>query len=270
MSLRRQPDFNFERDMTIPATKWLINQGLMVKHEFRMTWGICDVVGLEPQHPNIALRLQSGQRRPVGPPSRIALLRELSTDAGGVGSTLSDLSQRLGWLPNRTGAELKILIERCFARETTKGRFVSVSEWRPLHQRIIAIELKLDRIDEAISQARSHTVFATDSFIALPRPVAERVVSHHDRVEQLKRSGIGLLSVSRFEVTQMFPCNADRPYETDPILQRHCVERFLPQFTSTPSSIAARRVRASWPSRSGGAAGDLFLGRKMRKAAETV
>jgi hypothetical protein len=227
---RLEPDFDFEREMTIPATKWLTNRGFLVKREFRTPWGICDIVGLELAHPRVTDRLLLRQRKAIGPAQRIALLQLVPLPENGH-ATAEELSGQIGkpvaWVAN----ELRALTQHRFVRRLEDGSFQSLAGWAPLHRRIVAVELKLARIEEAIVQARGHLTFATESFVGLPRPIAERFL-RNGREEHLRRSGVGLLSVSEQGAVVLVPA-ANSDEHPDAVLQMHCVERFWRDFTST-------------------------------------
>jgi hypothetical protein len=96
----------------------------------------------------------------------------------------------------------------------------------------VAIELKLGRIEEAIAQARGHLAFATESFIGLPLPVAERLCRQRQEA-YFRKAGVGLLSVSAQGAAVLVPAVADPNHDADAVLQMHCVERFWRDFTST-------------------------------------
>jgi hypothetical protein len=228
---RLEPDFDFEREMTIPAYKWLTDRGFLVKREFRTPWGICDIVGLELAHPRVADRLLLRQRNAIGPAQRIALLRLVPLPENGH-TTAEELSGQIGksvaWVAN----ELQDLAQHRFVRKLEDGSFQSLIGWAPLHSRIVAIELKLARVEEAIAQARGHLAFATESFVGLPKPIAEKVI-RNGRDERFRRSGVGLLSVSQQGAAVLVPAAAGADQPPDAILQMHCVERFWRDFTST-------------------------------------
>ncbi len=50
--------------------------------------------------------------------------------------------------------------------------------WRPLHTRLIAVELKLSRIGEVIRQARENLHGAEESWIAMPLEIACRAAAN--------------------------------------------------------------------------------------------
>lgn len=230
--MQRLPaDFDFEREMTIPATRWLTNQRLLVKQEFRTPWGICDIVGLELAHPRVTDRLLLRQRKAIGPPHRIALLQLVPLPEIGRAVTAEELSSRIGKSVEWVANELRALAQCRFVRKLADGSFQNLSGWAPLHRRIVAVELKLGRVEEAIAQARAHLAFATESFVGLPTPIAERLLQRGRR-SHLQESGVGLLSINAVGATMLVPAVADRNEYSDATLQMHCVERFWRDFTN--------------------------------------
>jgi hypothetical protein len=68
--------------------------------------------------------------------------------------------------------------------------------WRPLHTRLLAVELKLTRIAEALRQAESYQQFFGEALVAFPVNVVLRV-PHRD--------GIGVLAVSPYGCRLLIP-----------------------------------------------------------------
>ena len=68
--------------------------------------------------------------------------------------------------------------------------------WQPLHKRIIAVELKLSRIVEALHQAYNNLCAVDESYVAFPAEVAARIVARPARWEKYWAHGIGVLGVN--------------------------------------------------------------------------
>jgi len=80
--------------------------------------------------------------------------------------------------------------------------------WRPLHTRLVAVELKLDYVRQAIRQARGYQCAFEETYVALPRDRAEAVVANRRQAENLSRlhaHGIGLLGVSERDCAELLP-----------------------------------------------------------------
>ncbi len=215
--------FGLEKWMTIPALKWLTATPMLVKWEFRTPWGICDLVGVELSQTRVAARISGGQKTSIGPPSRVALLQLIPDASTGRTTDVESLRSQIDEPSSIFERDLRSLCQRRFVVRHDDGGLQRLTGWAPLHTRIVAIELKLSRIDEVISQARSHTAFATESFIGLPTEKAVRLASS-ERANQLREAGVGLLAVDP-DAASVLICPAGRS-TPDPVLQMHCVERF--------------------------------------------
>jgi hypothetical protein len=224
--LQRGYAFRLEREMLSSAKRWLDRQRLYVKTEFYTPWGVCDLVGISLFKTRVRQRLDLGQRSPIGPLRRIALLDQIPDFESQVSVTSSQLAARLRKVYSECEIDKQLdrLIANGFVLSNEPGRFQKLNGWAPLHKRIVAFELKLHRVDEALFQATSHLQFATESYVGLPDGVALRVM-HGASIEGFKRSGIGLVAVGPNRCRLLYRPHA-RCEQTDPILQMHCVERF--------------------------------------------
>jgi hypothetical protein len=220
------PGFRLEAEMAPPVIRWLRRNGLTVKPEFSLPWGICDLVGVKLDPLKVKRRLSYGQTRPVGPVMRLLILSRIpDCDSGksiGLERLAKDLSHHIA--TEVLLRELDTLVRDKFVTNTKRGSFQKLNGWAPLHFRIVAVELKLSRISEALDQAASNRTFATDSYVALPMKRARRV-ARSDRADNLMRSGIGLLAVSHRACLELIKPRITKG-TCDEIIQSHVVERF--------------------------------------------
>jgi hypothetical protein len=122
------------------------------------------------------------------------------------------------------------------AEELVKDKFVKregnrlqkVNGWMPLQKRLLAIEVKLKRVEEAMVQAQNNLGFADESFVGLPKELAVRVASSRRRGDFLKR-GVGLLSVSQGTCEMLIRSRA--VLTGNPVFRFCCVERFWRNFS---------------------------------------
>jgi hypothetical protein len=214
--------------MSSPVRAWLESQGLLVKAEFAAPWGVCDFVALSLRARQVRQRLRLRQRRPIGSLLRVALLHHIpdAESDGRRAVTLRCLERAVADFmdPQRLALELHRLALDHFVRFSRGDAVQKLNGWAPLHKRIVAVELKLDRVQEALSQARSHLRIADESFVALPGPIATRV-AHGSRARLFESAGVGVLAVWRDGCTVALLPSRKRT-GADPILQAHCVERF--------------------------------------------
>ena len=120
--------------------------------------------------------------------------------------------------------ELNELERRRFVSAPRRGQLQRQNGWEPLEERLVAVELKLSRVAEALSQATSHMSFADESFVAMPRPVAKRVAESERRTD-FEALGVGVLAVDQSGCEVLVKPRASvEPKKS--ALRMHCVERF--------------------------------------------
>jgi hypothetical protein len=204
---------------------WLEGQGLLVKPEFAAPWGICDFVALSFRSGRVRERLRLGQRRPVGSLLRVSLLHRIPDVKDG-SVTVRCLEREFSDVidTSRLASELRRLVQDRFVRFVRQGAVQKLNGWAPLHRRIVAVELKLGRIQEAFAQAKSHVGFADEVFVAFPEPLAIKVAAG-TRAPIFDSAGVGVLAVGADGCTEVLRPRA-RGTIADPVLQAHCVERF--------------------------------------------
>ena len=212
--------------MAPPIRRWLRQQRLHFKQEFLVPWGVCDFVGLSFNSENVEKRLALRQLQPIGPLRRLQILALIPDCESGDAISDCELKMRFDeCAPDGTfEAELQTLLAGRFIVQTKTGSFQKLNGWVPLHNRLIAVELKLSRISEGIAQAICHLGFANESYLALPAQLAEKIVDS-PRVSQFKEKGVGILAVTRTGCRLVLEPSGVHGL-LDANLQMHCVERF--------------------------------------------
>jgi hypothetical protein len=212
--------------MAAPVFEWLRRNDLTVKTEFGTPWGICDMVGVRFRPSRVRLRLSYGQRYAVGPALRLHLLSEIPDQESGAVVTFGRLhAESFACLSaDRLRSELGHLARGRFIASPRPGAYHKLNGWAPLHRRIVAVELKLSKVSEALAQARSNLAFATESYMALPMDRALRI-AHEGHRAAISRMGVGLLGVSPTKCERLFT-GSRVVGASDEVLQAHCVERF--------------------------------------------
>jgi len=216
--------FGREHEMALPVGNWLRRHGMQVKPEFAVPWGICDFVAVSLNATKVRKRLEFGQINAIGPLWRVSLLQHIPDKETGRSITQSKLERLCGAPPEFTGKELEKLIADRFVRRTARLSLQKLNGWFPLHNRIVAVELKLSRVSDALAQASCNRAFATESFIAIPTETALRILSGPRRADFVN-AGVGILGVTQTRCKVMLKPSA-RGIQADPTLQMHCVERF--------------------------------------------
>jgi hypothetical protein len=224
---QREAMFKSETNMAEPVVRWLRSLNLTVRSEFITPSGICDLVGVSFKARNVANRLRLGQTQPVGSITRAALLLRIPHADTAQSVTVRRLAKECApTIPEEVVVEHTLrLIADGFVRRISRDRLQRLNGWVPLHKRIIAVELKLDRVEEAMSQAWNNLIFADESFVALPTEIAHRVAAKRDRWSSFLDSGVGLLAVSGRECKVLIP-SRNRSVPPDAAIQFYCIEKF--------------------------------------------
>ncbi|MFH1110875.1 MAG: hypothetical protein V1790_17005 [Planctomycetota bacterium] len=213
--------------MTNSVARWMRAGGLTVRAEFVTPWGICDLVGLSFDRKRVANRLKLKQTAAICSITRAVLLLEIPDVKTGKSTTLDKLVRRCA--PSIPGdvvsAETERLVADRFVVETSRRRLQRVNGWMPLQKRLVAVELKLTRIEEAIRQALSNRGFAEESYVALPSDVARRAASNISRRSKFFDASVGLLGVARRSCRVLVPAHRKQP-GGDKAIQFYCVEKF--------------------------------------------
>jgi hypothetical protein len=219
-------DFRLENEMVQPAVEWLRSLRLLIKREFNTPWGVCDLVGLRFNEARVKERLCLGQRHSIGSALRIMVLQQIPDCRTHHSVTVERLGQKLDGLltSDDLGHEIARLVESNFVRRTRTGSLQKRNGWAPLQERIVALELKLSRVQDAYSQALSNLMFADESYIGLPAIAAERLLVTR-RCDEFRQTGVGILSISRDSCTIVLP-STRRSLAANRIVQMHCAERF--------------------------------------------
>jgi hypothetical protein len=73
------------------------------------------------------------------------------------------------------------------------GAYSRSTPWLPFHRKLVAVELKLKRIEEVLHQAKRHLTITPHSFVALPPAIAARLASS-PKADEFRQAGVGLLA----------------------------------------------------------------------------
>ena len=210
----------------MPARRWLSEQGMMVKAEFTTPWGICDLVAVSLNEKRVRERLSLGQRNAVGPLIRVEILNAIpdaeTNESTTVEAMMSNYRDILTAFQLRE--EIDKLIAGKFVKVGKQGALQKINGWAPLHRRVVALELKLTRVQDALAQATSHQAFADESYVGLPTRLAERTAAS-SRAAAFRSEGVGILSVGQRQCKVLLRPEG-RHHPINPSMQMHCVERF--------------------------------------------
>jgi hypothetical protein len=219
--------FARESEMATSVSRWMNANGMTAKAEFVTPWGICDFVGVRFNTQKVAHRIKLRQISALTSITRAALLLQIpnveSNKSIGLERLIRDCAPSIP--EDVVRRETSRLISDRFVVRSSSERLQKVNGWMPLHDRIVAVESKLSRVDEVTRQAVNNLGFADESYIALPADLARRVVSNTFRRSKLFDAGIGLLSVARHRCDVLLIAEKSRNC-TDEAIQLYCVEKF--------------------------------------------
>jgi hypothetical protein len=218
--------FGYEREMLEPAAQWLRSQGLMVKKEFPTPWGICDLVGCSLNKNRVGKRLRLRQTRPITSQLRVYLLSRIPDEDQQTTISIEGLHEHFGELLDRSRieAEIRRLIRDHFVEEPSPHAYFKRNGWMPLHKRLVAVELKLTRIDDALHQAINNLGFANESYVGLPAESAYRVINSRKKAD-FQRGGIGILAIAADDCRVVLRTDK-RSSDSETVSQAYSVERF--------------------------------------------
>jgi len=218
--------FQYEYQMSKPAEKWLYSQSELIKKEFQTPWGICDFVGCSLHKLRVKQRQKLNQKNAIGSQKRIMILSLIPDEEEDKYISTHNLFLKFKGMLDKASIEkeLEILENGKFVKKITKQSYQKINGWYPLHKKIIAIELKLNKIHDALNQAINNLGFADESYVGLPIALASKL-QKNNKISIFKESGIGILGISKLGGKVILKPSSQKIH-IDKVLQQHCVERF--------------------------------------------
>lgn len=219
--------FRRESDMAPSVARWLERAGLQVKREFVTPWGICDFASVAFNTDRASHRLRLRQRKSLTSITRAALLLLIPDIETNRSISINRLA---GMFKGAIGEEsianeIERLIADRFVVQAREGRFQKINGWMPLQDRIIAVELKLHKIDEAMKQAKANLGFAEESYVAFPMSLARRIAESSTKWAAYLDEGIGVIGVLPRRCEIIIP-HTSSEQRLDPAIQLYCVDKF--------------------------------------------
>jgi len=131
-------------------------------------------------------------------------------------------------------SELSRLERDRFVCQTPSGSFYKLNGWMPLQRTIVALELKLSRIQDVLRQAITNLEFADKSYVGLPLEVVSRL-ARSGAISVFMENGVGVVGFDR-GTHKVIVTARYMGHRTDHVLQTHCVERFWRQYFKDSST----------------------------------
>lgn len=219
--------FRLESEMAPLVRQWLRDVDLRVKQEFCTPWGVCDFVALSFNPDRTKHRLNLRQTWPLSSVMQAVLLLQVPDIDTRKSTSVTALAKRFAPVLSieEVQRELSVLVAHRFLVQTRNGRLQKLNGWMPLQDRLLTVELKLARQQEAMLQARKNLDLGAESYVAFPSDVAYRMAAQPQRWQEYFDLGIGLLAVSRSNCVQVIGARANEA-KYDEAVQLHAVEKF--------------------------------------------
>jgi hypothetical protein len=187
-----------ETQLLSPVRRWLESEGYITVDEFQTPWGITDLLGLKYNLDMVFDRIANKQLAPIGDLQSVMVFLLMPPASSRHSLTEEELFKELGYLMGepKLRAIVASLRRKKLITISSSGRFTRAAPWLPYHERMVSVELKLSRVDEAIAQAKRHRVITPFSYVALPESVAEKAAVD-SRSTDFIVAGVGLISVAK-------------------------------------------------------------------------
>ncbi|WP_197451892.1 hypothetical protein [Rosistilla carotiformis] len=198
-----------------------------MKEEFVSPWGICDFAGIQFNLKHVQHRLGLRQKKAVTSITRAALLLQVPDVEDRRSISVDCLAKKFSTALTRECLERDIarLQADGFLVRTKRGTLQKRNGWMPLQDRIVAVEAKLARVEEALQQARANLGFAAESYVALPIQLARRVAADPSQWEKYFDLGIGLIGVASTRCELFIDADINSHCH-DPAVRLYCAEKF--------------------------------------------
>lgn len=216
-----------ESDMVASVTRWMKRAGLHVKPEFVTPWGICDLAGLSFNSAHVSHRLSLRQRKMITSIARAAILLDVPDVEERKSISMDRLASKFASTIGEKHLTLEVerLIADGFLVRNNRGRLQKLNGWMPLQNRLVAVELKLARVEEALSQAKANLGFAEESYVAFPMPMARRIAADPSPWSTYFDDGVGVIGVLRQRCEVLIPGSPSSSTYA-PAVRLYCVEKF--------------------------------------------
>lgn len=190
------PDFNSEATMYPYIKRYLQEEGFITFPQFFFRGRLADFIAIKPNLKAIRERIQQATFIPLLNIFQLRVLLQLSENRNNV--SLDGLANTLKVSKNYVKRTLRQLCKLGFIDDNLQVIYLP-----PLtFTEIIALEVKLKKWKECITQVYRYRWFADKLYIALPYSFAYWVATNHQSV--FKRKGIGLYAVNG-EMEELLP-----------------------------------------------------------------
>ena len=205
---RKEPRLEIQLESSVRA--WLREIADIVVDQFQVPWGIVDLFAIRSDIDRVLLRRDLAQLVASTSDQEVMVLLSVPEQSSGDYTNESLLVERFAFLlgEKKVRTIIATLRRRKYIKSDDSGAIVRFTPWLPYHVQMWSIELKLQRVEEALAQAKRHLKITPLSYVGLPQSVAERTASS-DKARVFREAGVGLLSITESNCTTLIEPRAD-------------------------------------------------------------
>lgn len=201
---RRRKELRLETQLEASVWKWLRGLAEITVDQFQTPWGIADLFAVKCDIDRALMRRDMGQDVASTSDQDVMVLLAIPELTSGGRTDERSLARRFSYLlgDTKVRAIIAALKRRKLIKVDGDGAIYRNTPWLPYHKQMWAVELKLQRVDEALAQAKRHLKITPFSYVGLPPQIAERT-AESAKAEKFRESGVGLLSISATECSAL-------------------------------------------------------------------
>lgn len=201
---RARKELRLESELESSAWRWLRGFADISVDQFQTPWGIADLFAVKCDFDRVLMRRDMGQNVASTNDQYVMVLLAIPELTSEERTDERRLAKKFSYLLGETKVRsiIAALRRRKLIKVDADGAICRNTPWLPFHKQMWAIELKLQRVDEALAQARRHLKITPYSYVGLPPQIAERTAISA-KAEEFRESGVGLLSISATECSAL-------------------------------------------------------------------
>lgn len=201
---RPRKELRLETQLEASVWRWLRGIAEITVDQFQTPWGIADLFAVKCDFDRVLMRRELGQDVASTRDQDVMVLLAIPELTSGGRTDERRLAKKFSYLLGE--AKVRLIVAALKRRKLIKvdadGAICRNTPWIPFHKQMWAVELKLQRVDEALAQAKRHLKITPYSYVGLPPQIAERTAVSA-KSEDFRESGVGLLSISATECSTL-------------------------------------------------------------------
>lgn len=230
---RARKELRLESQLESSAWRWLRGFADVAVDQFQTPWGIADLFAVKCDFDRVLTRRDMGQNVASTNDQDVMVLLAIPDLTSEERTDERRLAKKFSFLLG--DAKVRSIIAALRRRKLIKvdadGAICRNTPWLPFHKQMWAVELKLQRVDEALAQAKRHLKITPYSYVGLPPQIAARTADS-TKAAEFRKSGVGLLSISATECSALIE-PAGKVSCVDPVYAVAAAERCWSTYLKT-------------------------------------